>query len=409
VQHHLSLVRLPDRLPVEHSALTVSIDADAWAWQWSGTLLGRSALDAVMPSGAGEPVLLEASVDGHIWHLLVEDWSEDRTHGQRRIAVSGRGLSAWLSVPYELAESGTLANARSIQQAMDERLPFGSEWTLAFADGTPDWLLPAGAWTWQSQAPIQAMHAAASECGLVIVPAMASKALLVQPRYPILPWDFAEADPDLIVPDSVIMQLARRQAIPTQANAVYVHGEEVGGILAQVYRTGSAADRLAQTVSHPWITHADGARLLGSRILAAHATQPEIRSIAIPLGGLDFPLLSVGDLLAVELTGEAGDVRGIVNGVSVTASTGAPTVRQTVTIGEETPNIWARWKRLLPEDPLLAGEIAIVYDDGTCSVDLIGGGAVRVRGEAELGAKVWIRGGAIEGAAPDLTGVEIEV
>jgi hypothetical protein len=408
VLHAISLVRLPDRLPIEHASLSLSLDADSWAWKWSGTLLGRAALDAVMASESGVPVVLEALIDAHVWHLLVEDWAEDRTHGTRRIAASGRGLSAWLSDPSELPQSGVLGEARTVQQAMAERLPFGGGWTLAFADGTPDWLLPAGAWSWQNATPIQAMHAAASEVGLVIVPAMAAKALTVQPRYPVLPWDFAAADPDLIVPDSAIMTLARRQSVPSQANAVYVHGTEVGGLLARVTRSGSAGDRAAPTVSHSWITHADGARLLGSRLLAAQHMQPEIRSLSIPLGGL-FPLVNIGDLLAVELSGETGDIRGIVNGVSVSASSSAPAVRQTLTLGEETPNVWAKWKRLLPDDPLLVGEIADVYADGTVQVSPIGGGTIRVRGEGTEGDRVWVRGGRIEGAAPALAAVEIEV
>jgi hypothetical protein len=408
VLHAISLVRLPDRLPIEHASLSVSLDADSWAWKWSGTLLGRAALEAVKASESGVPVVLEASIDAHVWHLLVEDWAEDRTHATRRIAASGRGLTAWLSDPSELPQSGVLGEARSVQQALAERLPFGAGWTLTFAAGTPDWLLPAGAWSWQNATPIQAMHAAAAEVGLVIVPAMAAKALTVQPRYPVLPWDFAAADPDLIVPDSAIMTLARRQSVPSQANAVYVHGLEVGGLLARVYREGSAGDRAAPTVAHPWITHADGARLLGSRLLAAQHMQPEIRSLSIPLGGL-FPLVNIGDLLAVELTGETGDIRGIVNGVSVSASSSAPAVRQTLTLGEETPNVWAKWKRLLPDDPLLVGEIADVYADGTVQVHPIGGGTIRVRGEGTEGDRVWVRGGRIEGAAPEMGGVEIEV
>lgn len=76
---------------------------------------------------------------------------------------------------------------------MGERLPLGSGWTLDWAPGTPDWLLPAGSWNWQNQSPIQAIHAAAQGVGLVVVPAMADKVLRVQPRYPVLPWHYADA------------------------------------------------------------------------------------------------------------------------------------------------------------------------------------------------------------------------
>lgn len=408
VVHDIEVVRLPDRYPIACAALAISLDADAWAWSWSGTLLGAAALEAVLPVD-DEPVTIEASIDGYLWHLLVEEWSEDRAFGSRAIRASGRGLTAWLAAPYQLPGSGVLANARTIQQLMDEHLPLGEGWTLVWRDGTPDWLIPAGAWSWAQRTPMQAIHEAALGVGLVVLPARTARELHVLPRYPVLPWDYATATPDLEIPDAAILQLTRRRQADAQANAVYVHGAEVGGLLARVYRTGSAGDRLASTESHPLITHVDGARLFGSRILAAHESQPEVRSITLPLGG-DFPLPELGQLVSVELG--AADIRGTISGleVAVQRSGGeALTVRQTITLGEEAPNLWARFRSLLPVDPLLAGEATILHGDGTVTVTLIGGGTIRVRGEAAQGQMVYIRGGRIEGEAPDLTGYEIEV
>ena len=50
---------------------------------------------------------------------------------------------------------------------------------------------------------------------------------------------------------------------------------------------------------------------------------------------------------------------GIINavGLEVSMSDRAVTVLQTLTIGETTPNAWARFKRLLPGDPLLVGTV----------------------------------------------------
>lgn len=426
VLHDIAIVRLPDRLPIPASALTIALDADSWAWSWSGTLLGLPALESVAAAESGEPIVLAATIDGYTWHLIVEDWQEDRQHGTRAIRCTGRGLSAWLGGPYELATSGTLGTARTLQQAMGDRLPLGGGWTLDWWDGsprrpggperdpTPDWLLPAGAWSWTNTTPIQALHAAAQAVGLVVVPGMANQTLTVQPRYPLAPWHFWDEaiDPDLTVPDSAILSIARRQAIATQADAVYVHGAEVGGILARVWRTGTAGDLLATTVQEPLITHTDGARLLGTRLLAGQATAPTVRSLTLPLGpvGGDFPLLVIGDLLHIEIPD--GAVRGLVNAVSVDVqrSERGVTVRQTLTIGEDTPNLYARWRRLLPGTaPLLYGTVTLQHGDGTCTVTLIGGGTQRVRGDATAATRVWVREGRIDGAAPDLTAHDIEL
>ena len=46
---------------------------------------------------------------------------------------------------------------------------------------------------------------------------------------------------------------------------------------------------------------------------------------------------------------------------------------------------------------------------GGATVALQGGGTLRVRGEAAVDDRVYVRDGVIEGQAPDLTLVEIEV
>jgi hypothetical protein len=420
VRHASSITRLSDGIAIDvaPAGWSVSHDADAWAWTWSATIQGHDALDAVMPSSAGEPVILVAEIDGEPWHLLAEDWTEEEQHGSRTIRVSGRGLSAELSAPYELAVTGTLQQARTTQQAVAERIPLGSPWTLVWADGspvrpngptrdaTPDWLLPAGSWTWQQQAPIQAIHAALQECGLVLCPSRTGRVLTVQPRYPVVPWEFADADPNLIIPAAAIRNVSRGLTVPTQANAVYVHGAAVGGILARVLRAGTAGDRAATTGSGSWITHVDAARLLGGRLLAAQEQQATVRSFSIPFGGDDFPLVRVGDLVLLELA--TGDVRGIVSATALSVSRSAG-VSQTISIGEETPNTWARWKRLLPDAPLLIATIAATYADGTVLVAYPGAGTQRVRGTGTIGGAVWVRGGVVEGEAPTMTASEIEV
>jgi hypothetical protein len=413
VVHDIEVVRLPDRYPIAVAALTISLDADAWAWSWSGTLLGAAALEAVIPSG-DEPVTLEASIDGYLWHLLVEEWSEDRAFGSRAVRATGRGLTAWLAAPYQLPGSGISAVDRTVAQLLEAHLPEGEGWTITWEADVPDWTVPGGAWSWAQQAPISAIHAAAQGVGLIVVPSRTLRVLHIQPRYRVLPWDYVGAEPDLTIPDSAILQLTRQRQAKAQANGVYVHGGEVGGYQALVRRTGTDGARQANTQSSPLIastgTDVAGARLLGSRILAAHEAQPEVRSITLPLGGV-FPLQELGDLIELEIGQDL--IRGTVSGLQVQVATAGAgqsvTVRQTLTLGEETPNQWAKFSRLLPGDPLLVGEATTVHADGTVTVTLIGGGTVRVRGEATEGQMVYVRGGRIEGEAPQLTAYEIDV
>lgn len=72
---------------------------------------------------------------------------------------------------------------------------------------------------------------------------------------------------------------------------------------------------------------------------------------------------------------------------------------------------WNPYRRLLaliPGQPLDAGEV-IATDDAGVTVQLPTGALIHARGEAQIGDHVYLRGGAIEGPAPALTGIDQEV
>ncbi len=403
VIHDISVIRQSDSFPIDAESVNLSLNADSWAWGFSAVLLGKDALDAVMPT-AGEPVVLEVTVNGTTWHVMVEDWAENREFGKRSISVKGRGVSAELASPYELPESGVETSARTIQQLMDERLPLGSSWTVAWHFGMQDWLIPAGAYSWQDKSPIANIYAIASSVGMAVVPDPSSKTLYIQPRYPVLPWDFEATSADLIVPDSAILQLQKQQAIQTQANAVYIHGQETGGVLLRAYLEGTAGDKLAATHTSPLITQSDAAYVCGARILAQHYQQPEVRSVTLPMGG-DMALGQIGQLLQVNVGTD--DHKGVVNGVALNVT--RSNVRQTLSMGETSPNKWAQFKRLTATSPLLMGEIATDHGDGTLTITLINSGNIRVKGAGTVGDSVWVRNHKIEGSAPSLTSIDIPV
>lgn len=75
-------------------------------------------------------------------------------------------------------------------------------------------------------------------------------------------------------------------------------------------------------------------------------------------------------------------------------------------------NIWRKFKALIPDDPLLIAEIIEVDTSlGQSRVTTLDGGVMWVRGTTvTLGGWAFVRGGVIEGKAPDLgTPVDLEV
>lgn len=71
-------------------------------------------------------------------------------------------------------------------------------------------------------------------------------------------------------------------------------------------------------------------------------------------------------------------------------------------------NPLAQFLALLPSSPLLVGTVSTIAG-GTATIDLPGGGQVQARGTTTVGARVFVRDGAIEGNAPALLYVEAEV
>lgn len=116
------------------------------------------------------------------------------------------------------------------------------------------------------------------------------------------------------------------------------------------------------------------------------------------------PLAKIGDFVKINIDG--GQVRGVVNSISVSADFGK--VSQTLTIGEETANVWQGFKDLLPRDPLLVGML-VSTDGQTSLMTLIDGGVIRIRGTGVVGSKYYIRAGRIENEAPNLVVSEIVI
>ena len=73
-----------------------------------------------------------------------------------------------------------------------------------------------------------------------------------------------------------------------------------------------------------------------------------------------------------------------------------------------TYNPYRRLLGLLPSNPLQVGDVVAV-GSGTATIEMPGGGQVTVRGTAAFGDRVFFRDGVIEGPAPTLTFVTVEV
>jgi hypothetical protein len=185
-----------------------------------------------------------------------------------------------------------------------------------------DWLIPAGAQSYQGDR-IGAIDDILQACGGYIQADRENQTLYLLHRYPLLPRDWPDAIPDLILPPDLIQRESTEWRDKPRNDAVYVSGAE-GGVLGHVTLRGSGGTREAPAVVHRLITHADAARQKGRAILGDTGRQARV-SIDMPLS-MDTGLVSVGHMVRIV---EAGDMwQGMVRAVSIAARW--PTVTQSL-------------------------------------------------------------------------------
>lgn len=71
-------------------------------------------------------------------------------------------------------------------------------------------------------------------------------------------------------------------------------------------------------------------------------------------------------------------------------------------------NLLKQFRSLLPEPPLLSGEVTAINGE-LRTITLPDGATIIARGTAAIGDKVFVRGSAIEGLAPVLPTIQIVI
>lgn len=315
VANDIVLKLADDSATLACTALSIGGDVDAWTWSFDAQI-DAADLDAVMPGIGGEPAELMATINGASFLLLAEKIARERSFGKSALRVSGRGIAAGLAAPLfakapmsnsadmtmaQIAESALTVNGVGIGWAVD--------WDAA------DWLVQAGAWA-SYATPIEALAALAESAGAVVQSARASKTLKITPRYPVKPWLWGAASPDIQIPESVFLTESVEWVRKAEYNGVYVSGQGDGGVFGLAKRAGTAADVLAPMVTDPLCTSVDAVRARALPILCDTGGQALVTGSmpVLPESGI----IDVNTLVQIGSGGSAR--RGLVRAVRVAAS-----------------------------------------------------------------------------------------
>lgn len=324
VINEVSLRRVDGNHILPDVSISLNIDMDSWTWKFSASL-PASTLPLIEPGVTGDPVVLEATINGNVYLLLAEGVQRDRQFGKSSITVTGRGQSAMLADPYSPILSYTNTIERTARQLMDDALttngvPIG--WDIDWR--IDDWVVPSGVWTHQGTY-MSAVTTIANAAGAFIQPDPVNKVLRVRPRFPAKPWEWNAATPDLQLPSAVIVKESIAWMDKPAYNAIYVSGTTAGGILGHVKRTGSAGDVIAPMVTDALITDAIAARQRALSVLA-DTGRCATYSLSLPVL-LETGIIDPGTLVRYV---DGSTINGVVKGVSVSASLN--TVRQTIEV-----------------------------------------------------------------------------
>ncbi|PIE72299.1 MAG: hypothetical protein CSA20_08525 [Deltaproteobacteria bacterium] len=312
VMNSATLIRTSDNTEIPVLGMSVKADIDSWCWRFSATI-PEAALPLVTPESG--PVEVMATINGYSWLIMIESWKESVSFNSHKFDVSGRSTSAELAAPYAPAVSGVYEDTiTSIQITEDQLLNTG--WTIGWGD-IPGWLVDGGAFSYQNWTALKVVQAVAEAAGGRIQTARNAAELEVVRRLHSLPWTWSSATPDLSISDYVTKQLTRSFVPGVAYNAVFVSGQNQG-VLAKVYRQGTAGDEVARMVTDALITDVEPARERGRMVIGRSGSWSK-EALTLPLTApADLPgLLEIGMLISMS---EGSQIwRGQVAGVGVSA------------------------------------------------------------------------------------------
>lgn len=331
IANTVTLVVLPERTPLDATNIRIGLDIDSFAWSFSAELFGRTSLNVVKPDAEG-PKTVELTINGWQWRFLVERYSGSGRHPGERYSIQGASRTQLLTEPYaQLASSSNDAPVNARQAAEEHIVPHGFvlHWDSVVM-GPPDWTLPAGAFSYVNQTPLQVVARLAAVSGAVVRPDPAGDGLSVIPRYREAAWFWGSAVVDRVVPAEIITEWSSEWAPRPAWNSVYVSGT-THGVGVQVRRGGSAGDVEAKDVAEDWMTSTEVARSRGISELSQGGNQA-ITTLDIPLfekGGSAPGLVEPAMLCEVRDLQETW--RGLCLGVEISAEgVGASRVRQSL-------------------------------------------------------------------------------
>lgn len=293
MQPELIVTRVSDNLPIV--VTSVSISDNRGQFTSSGSIDFSSRGDA---NNAINQLLL-VQINGYDFYLIPEELGRNQSFGQSQWSASCRSRTAQLAAPLRAPISYSNTVDRSIAGIMGDILT-ASGWSVELV-GFLDFNVPAGVFSTTGKAPIESVNEIADMIGCIVIPDEFTSILKIVPRWPVTPWNFASAVPDIAVHDAVIISYSSRDEFNQLCDSCWVRGEQQG-VSRHVKRTGTAGNIPTADVSNALIVTDTAARLVGTAKIADTGKKERV-TVSLPIM-VDLPPLVKGMLIGVNYFGE---------------------------------------------------------------------------------------------------------
>ena len=325
----VSIVKLPERTPIEMANISISRDLDSFAWSFSASVLNKSSMAIIEPDGSGAKDI-EVSINGFIWVFMIERYTSTSKFPAESYQVSGSSRTQYLGAPYAPIRSKSFVSPVNATQAATDELAL-TGFTLIWDVATPDWTIDANVYQYQNKRPIDVIAEISAAVGAVMVPSIATDEITIQPRYKVSPWEL-DATPlvniDNVVTESMTLSMSAQWQPRSDINAAYVSGIDAGRAV-NVVINGTAGDVPAPDYFHALNLDDQQCREKGRNIISEGGNQ-SIITLEVPLPPSGSPgLIDPGGLLEYRDQAGAKQWRGLILSNKISASgTGAANVTQ---------------------------------------------------------------------------------
>jgi len=275
----LTIIRTSDSADLNAIDCQLRYDISSYAWTFQANI-PRASLALVDPKTHDEPVLVQISVNGYLFNVIVEAYTDSRKFGVSSVQITGRSRSALLGPPYAPLTTFTETSSKDASQLATDALA-DTGWTLIW--NAPDWLVPGSTFTYADKTPIEAVAQVVNSIGAVLYCDPEELTLTVNPMYPTSPWAWGDATPFASIPNAFWTNIDGQwegQGAPDY-NGVYVSGQN-GGVVGLVKLTGTDGAKQLPAVNDPLITDIDAGRERG-RIEIAKGTKQKTETVSMPV------------------------------------------------------------------------------------------------------------------------------